>query len=157
MMISFIRGHMRMAEAEIELDEANPQNSWVKAKIDASTLDTRDANRDGHLKSGDFLDVENHPYIEYASTEIVPKGAKKFEVHGNLTLRGQSAPLTLQGEWEGPVKDVFSGKRKVGFLLEGDIDTEKWGITWNVPVEGLGWLIGKSARLTIDAEATEEE
>ena len=155
--ISMVRGHLKMAEGEINLDEANPQNSWVRAKIDASSFDSREAQRDGHLKSGDFLDVENHPYIEFASKSVTPKGGNKFEVQGDLTVRDQTHPITLQGEYEGPVVDVFSQKRKVGFLLEGDIDTEKWGITWNVAVGPAGWLVGKSARLTIDAEAVEEE
>jgi polyisoprenoid-binding protein YceI len=153
--ISLIRGNMRLAEAELELDEDKPESAKLRAKIDVSTLDTRDANRDGHLKGGDFFNVAEYPYVEFVSKNIRDKGNGKFEVTGDLTIKDVTGEVRLDGEYRGPVKDPVSGKRKVGFLMTGDIAKDDFGVTWNVPMEDNRFMLAGSVSLTIDAQAIE--
>jgi polyisoprenoid-binding protein YceI len=153
--ISLIRGNFRLADAELELDENKPESAKLSARIDASTLDTRDANRDGHLMSPDFLNVETYPYIEFRTSEVTQSIGGKFRVRGDLTVRDVTRPVDLQGEYSGPVGDPVSGKRKVGFLMTGDISQKDWGIEWNVPMDG-GFMLGDRVTLTIDAQAIEQ-
>jgi polyisoprenoid-binding protein YceI len=153
--VSFIKGTMSVADAELTLDEANPANSSLKGRMDMSTFTTHDANRDGHLKSADFFDVENHPYIEFATTKVAEKGNGKFEVSGQMTIKGLTGPVTLEGEYAGPVNDPISGKRKVGFTMRGEIDKNAFGVTWNVPMEG-GFMLADKVTLDINAQAIED-
>jgi polyisoprenoid-binding protein YceI len=153
--VSFIKGTMAVADAELNLDEANPANSSLKGRMDMSTFTTHDPNRDGHLKSADFFDVENNPYIEFATKKITDKGNGKFDVTGDLTIKGTSGEVALEGEYAGPVNDPISGKRKVGFTMRGDIDKNTFGVTWNVPMEG-GFMLADKVTLDINAQAIED-
>jgi polyisoprenoid-binding protein YceI len=153
--ISLIRGNMRLNSAELELNEEEPEKSSLVARLDASTLDTRDPSRDGHLKSADFLNVETFPFIEFRSTRVSRKGEDQFLLAGDLTIRDQTRPVEMQGEYRGPVADPISGKRKVGFLVSGEILQKDWGIDWNVPMSG-GFMLADRLTLTIDAQAIED-
>lgn len=153
--VSFIKGSMVVADADLDLDESNPANSSLKARIDMSTFTTHDPNRDGHLKSADFFDVENYPYIEFATKKIDDKGGGKFDVTGDLTIKGVTAEVALSGEYAGPVLDPVSGKRKVGFQMRGEVDKKDFGVTWNVPMEGGGFMLADRVTLDINAQAIE--
>jgi len=153
--VSFISGTMRVADAELQLDENNPANSGLKVRMDMNSFTTHDPNRDGHLKSPDFFDVANNPYIEFASSRIQDKGNGKFAVTGNLTIKGVSGEVELDGEYAGPVADPISGKRKVGFELKGQIDKKDFGVTWNVPMEGGKFMLADRVNLNINAQAIE--
>jgi polyisoprenoid-binding protein YceI len=153
--ISLIRGNMRLAGADLSLDEDDPEAARLTALIDVATLDTKDATRDGHLKSADFFDVENNPYIEFATKRIVDKGGGKFDVTGDLTIKGNKGEVTLEGEYAGPVNDPVSGKRKVGFTMRGEIDKTAFGVTWNVPMEGGTFMLADKVTLDINAQAIE--
>jgi polyisoprenoid-binding protein YceI len=152
--VSFIKGTMSVADAELNLDEANPANSSLKGRMDMSTFTTHEPNRDGHLKSADFFDVENHPYIEFATKKVTAKGGGKFDVSGELTIKGNAGEVMLEGEYAGPVNDPISGKRKVGFTMRGEIDKNTFGVTWNVPMEG-GFMLADKVTLDINAQAIE--
>lgn len=152
--ISLIRGNMKPAEASLELDEENPESAHLKALIDVSTLDTRDPNRDGHLKTADFFNVEQFPYIEFESGEVTRLANGRFKVAGNLKIRDVVRPVELEGEYSGPVDDPVSGKRKIGFEMTGDIAQKDWGIDWNVAMPG-GYMLADRVTLTIDAQAIE--
>jgi polyisoprenoid-binding protein YceI len=153
--VSFIKGTMTVADAELNLDEANPANSSLKGRMDVSTFTTHDPNRDGHLKSADFFDVENHPYIEFATKKVTEKGNGKFDVTGELTIKGNSGQVSLEGDYAGPVGDPVSGKRKVGFTMRGEIDKNDFGVTWNVPMDG-GFMLADKVTLDINAQAIED-
>jgi polyisoprenoid-binding protein YceI len=155
--ISLIRGNMQVAGATLDLNEARPEESKLSVRMDVSSLDTRDANRDGHLKSGDFFDVANHPFITFATSKVVDRGNGACEVAGDLTIRGVTREVTLRGEYSGPVLDPISGKRKVGFLLNGDVVKNDFGITWNVPMELNAFMLADRVAVTIDAQAIETE
>jgi polyisoprenoid-binding protein YceI len=152
--VSFIKGSMAVADAELQLDEANPANSSLRSRMDMSTFTTNDPNRDGHLKSADFFDVENNPYIEFATKKVADKGNGKFDVTGDLTIKGQTGEVALEGEYAGPVNDPVSGKRKVGFTMRGEIDKTAFGVTWNVPMDG-GFMLADKVTLDINAQAIE--
>ena len=153
--VSFIKGTMSVADAELTLDEANPANSSLKGRMDMSTFTTHDPNRDGHLKSADFFDVENNPYIEFATKKVADKGNGKFDVTGDLTIKGNTGEVSLEGEYAGPVLDPVSGKRKVGFTMRGEIDKTAFGVTWNVPMEGGKFMLADKVTLDINAQAVE--
>jgi polyisoprenoid-binding protein YceI len=152
--VSFINGTMSVADADLELDEANPANSKIRVSMDMNTFTTHDPNRDGHLKSADFFDVANNPYIEFQTKRVQDKGNRKFDVVGDLKIKDVSGEVQLQGEYDGPVNDPISGKRKVGFNLRGEIDKKDFGVTWNVPMEG-GFMLNDKVQLRIDAQAIE--
>ena len=153
--ISFIKGNVQVADAELNLDESNPVNSSLRVRMDMNTFTTHDPNRDGHLKSADLFDVANHPYIEFATKRIEEKGNGKFAVTGDLTIKGVSNEITLDGEYSGPVKEPFGGKRKVGFSLRTEVDKKDFDVNWNVPMEG-GFMLADKVTLDINAQAIEE-
>jgi polyisoprenoid-binding protein YceI len=122
------RGTFRIAE--------DPTDSEIEATIDAASIDTRDANRDEHLRTADFLDAENHRWV----------------VDGDLTVRGVTRPVRLDLEFEGSVLDPW-GNVRIGGSATGEINREDFGLTWNQALETGGWLVGKQVRLELSAEA----
>lgn len=152
--ISLIHGNLGLAEAELDLNEDDPESAQLRVLIDAASLDTRDPTRDGHLKSPDFLNVEEFPHIEFVGTRVSRIDTSQFRLAGNLRIRDMSRPIELEGEYAGPVDDPISGKRKIGFYLSSDIYQRDWGIDWNVPMPG-GNMLADRLTLTIDAQAIE--
>jgi polyisoprenoid-binding protein YceI len=149
--ISLIRGNMALADARLDLDEADPENTELTARIDVRTLDTHDANRDGHVKSADFFDVDKFPYIEFRTKNVRRTTNGKLDVTGDLTIKDVTRELRLQGSYDDPV----SGKRKIGFALSGDVLKQDYGLSWNVPMESSAFMLADRVSLTIDAQAIE--
>jgi polyisoprenoid-binding protein YceI len=114
MMVSTVKGHFTVFSGTLNVDEANPANSWVEAEIDASSIDTRDAGRDGHLRTADFLDVEKFPKITFKSTRIEPIGGNEYTIIGDLTLHGVTKSVVLKAEYSGIIKDPY-GLNRAGF------------------------------------------
>jgi polyisoprenoid-binding protein YceI len=154
--VSLIRGNMELADAELVLDEANPERSRLTARLDAASIDTRDATRDGHVKSPDFLEVEKYPFIEFTSKRLNLGPDRRFQVTGDLSVHGVTREVSLDGEYAGPVLDPISGKRKVGFLLTTVVSHQDYGLTWNVPMAAGGFMLDEKITLTIDAQAIED-
>lgn len=154
MMVATVKGHFADVDAEIELDEARPEESRVRAAIRTASLSTRNAERDAHLRSADFFDVERFPQITFQSTTVRRRGDAAFELVGDLTIRDVTRPVTLHGEVSGPVTSPF-GDRRAGFTLSGEIDREAFGLGWNVALETGGVLVGKKVRLQIEAEVAQ--
>jgi polyisoprenoid-binding protein YceI len=153
MMITSVRGHFAGATGTIEFDEADPTNSSVEAILDASTIDTGHAQRDGHLRSPDFLDVEKWPTITFRSTSI-EKAGDGYAISGDLTIRDVTKPVVLVADHLGIVRGMQGG-RHAGFTAKTRIDREAWGLTWNMGLETGGWLVGKEVTISIDAAADE--
>jgi polyisoprenoid-binding protein YceI len=130
-----------------------PEGSTLEVEIDASTVDTRDPNRDTHLRSNDFFGTEEHPSISFRSTGVRPgQGENKWLVDGDLTIRGTSRPITVDVEFLGAGTDPW-GNRRIGFSgVVPEVNREDWGLTWNTPLETGGFLLSKSVRLEIEAE-----
>ncbi|MGE3961160.1 MAG: YceI family protein [Dehalococcoidia bacterium] len=154
MMVATVKGHFADVDAEIEIDEVQPEASRVRATIAAGSLSTRNAERDGHLKSPDFFDVERFPAITFVSTSVRRVSAEAFRVTGDLTIRDVTRTVTLNGEFTGPVASPW-GDRRAGFTLEGEIDREEFGLTWNVALETGGVLVGRTVKLLVDAEVAQ--
>ena len=151
MMVATVKGRFTDVEAEVHIDEEHPEASKVTATVAASSLTTGNEDRDAHLKSGDFLDVEQYPSLRFVSTSVRQTGSDRFELEGDLTIRDVTRPVSLQGEFTGPVASPW-GDRRFGFSLAGAIDREDFGLTWNMALEAGGVLVGKRINLSIDAE-----
>ncbi len=153
MMITTVRGSLAVVSGTIEFDPANPAAASVEATLDATSVNTGMGDRDGHLKSPDFLDVANHPTITFKSTKVEPTGDNTARITGDLTIRGTSKPVVMEAEFLGAGKDPFSGADKAGFTASTAINREDWGLTWNVGLEAGGWLVGKELKISLDVEA----
>lgn len=150
MMVSTVKGRFKSFDATIELDPAAVERSKVEATVDITSLDTQEEKRDGHLKSADFFDAENHPKMTFKSTKV-EKSGDDLEVVGDLTIRGTTKAVTLKGSLEGPAKDPWGGQR-YGFSLNGAIEREDFGLVWNVALETGGVLVGKTVKIHIEGE-----
>lgn len=155
MMFTTVRGRFKTLSGTITIDETNPDRSRVEVDIDASSIDTAVADRDAHLRSPDFLDVENHPTITFRSTRV--EGAHgsagdRFAVTGELMIRGKAIPVTLKSSFEGRGKDPW-GNEKAGFSATTEIDRREWGLTWNQALETGGILVANAVKIEIEAQA----
>lgn len=152
MMITTVRATLHISEATIDFDPEHPERSSVEARIDAASIDSGVEQRDAHLRSPDFLDAEHHPDITFRSTAIEPKG-DDYLLHGELTIRDVTRPLTLQSQIAGVVADWQGGGDRASFTARTKIDREAWGLSWNVALEAGGWLVGKEFGVEIEIAA----
>ncbi len=151
MMITTVKGRIADVQGTIYTDEKNPANSSVEATLKGASIDTRSEQRDQHLRSGDFLNVEQFPEIRFRSTRVV--GDKdKFKLTGELTIRDVTREITLDVEYGGRTRDPWGGER-VGFSATGKIDRREFGLVWNQTLETGGLLVGNDIRIDIDAQA----
>lgn len=150
LMIATVKGKFKTFDATIDFDPAAPQRSKVEATIDVASIETHEAQRDAHLRSADFFDVENHPKMTFKSTEV-RKSGDDLEVGGDLTIRGVTKPVVLKGTLEGPVKDPWGGQR-YGFELDGEVEREAFGLVWNAVLETGGVAVGKKVKIHLAGE-----
>jgi len=155
MMISNVRGEFQRFEGTIDLDEQNPENTTVDIRIDASSINTREPQRDAHLRSADFLDVENHPYITFKSTRVERTGEKTARLHGDLTIRGITKPVVLDVEHSGILTNPW-GVTSAGFEARAKINRKDWNLTWNQALEAGGVLVGDEIKVEIELELLKE-
>jgi len=151
MAVSKVRGRFSTFEGTLELAE-DPADSKVSLTIDANSVDTRDENRDNHLRTNDFFDVANHPTWSFASTSIKPEGATEWKVDGDLTIRGVTRPVTLDVELEGVVKDPY-GNHRVGFSGKTTINREDFDVSFGAVMEAGGLVVAKKVDIEIELEA----
>jgi len=151
LMITTVKGRITDIEGTIQGDEKYPQNSSVEATLKAASLDTRTDQRDQHLRSADFLDVERFPEIKFRSTRI--QGDKEsFKLTGDLTIRDVTKPITLDVEFEGTTRDPWGGDR-VGFSAKGKFDRREFGLTWNQALETGGVVVGNEIKISLEVQA----
>lgn len=153
MMVTTVRGKFDTVEGELELDEDDPSESRGEIRVATSSLSTGAQMRDDHLRSADFLDVEQHPMIVVRVTAIEVAG-DRYVVTTELTIRGLTRPLVLQAEFLG-IYPGMQGGRRVGFSLSGTIARKVWGLDWNVALEAGGWLVGEEVNVVIEVAADE--
>lgn len=156
MMVSKVRGRFTKWTGTIDMDEASPASSRVEVQIDASSIDTKEEKRDGHLRSPDFLESEKHPHIVFHSTGVEPNGDKRFHVKGDLTIRGTTRPIVLDVEYAGRMKDPWGGER-AGFSARTSLDRKDFGLTWNQVLEAGGILVGDKVEIDIEVEAVKSK
>lgn len=150
MMVSKVRGRFAEFDGSLELAD-DPTASSIAVTINAGSISTGVDDRDGHLKSPDFLDVENHEALTFESTEIRHVGGGEFVIVGDLTIRAATKPVELKATFEGVGVNPW-GVQVVGFSASTEIDREEWGLTWNAALETGGVLVGKTIKLEIEAE-----
>lgn len=158
MMFTTVRGRFKSFSGTVHVDEQNPNRSKVEVEIDAASIDTGVADRDAHLRSADFLEVEKHPKIVFRSNRA--EGAHKnsgdrFKLAGELEIRGTRMPVTLDAVFEGLGKDPW-GKQRAGFSARTEIDRREWGLQWNQALEAGGVLVGHSVKIEIEAQAIKQ-
>jgi polyisoprenoid-binding protein YceI len=158
MMFTTVRGRFKAFKGTIEADEQNPDGSIVNVEIDASSIDTGVADRDAHLNSADFLDVENHPTITFRSRRVEGAASKEgdaFKVVGDLTTRGTTIDVALDSQFVGTGKDPWGGFRS-GARAETRIDRRDWGLKWNQALETGGILVANDVRIEIEVQAVKQ-
>jgi len=150
MMFTTVKGRFGDIEGTIEVNGDAPEAAVVNVTMKAASIDTRSEQRDGHLRSADFLDVENFPEVTFKSTKI--SGAlDRFKLEGELTIRGTTKPVTLDVTYEGNGIDPWGGER-LGFSADAKIDRREFGLTWNQALEAGGVLVSNDIKLHIDAQ-----
>ncbi|WP_404432179.1 YceI family protein [Microbacterium lacus] len=153
MMISKVRGHFNLKSATLIAPE-NPLEATVTAHVDATSLDTKDAGRDEHLRSADFFDVETYPTIDFVSTGVRVENGD-FLVDGDLTIRGTTKPVTFEFDFGGFGADPW-GNYKAGATAKTVINREDFGLTWNAALETGGVLVGKDVTITLDLQGAHQ-
>jgi polyisoprenoid-binding protein YceI len=154
LMVTKVRGKFDSFQGAIHIGDT-PEASSAELEIDAATIDTGVQQRDDHLRSADFLDVEHHPKITFASTDVKRTGDSALQVTGDLTIRGLTRPVTLNVTFEGVSPDPWGGMR-AGFTIAGELRRDDWDMSWNVPLETGGVLVSKTVDLEIEAQAVKE-
>jgi len=153
--ISRVSGHFKTWHGTLLVDESNPAASQAEVSIEAASIDTKEPQRDDHLRSGDFLDAANHSTLNFKSTKIEKLSDDRYKVTGDLTIRGATHEVVLDTEYLGRAKDPWGGER-IGFFAKTTINRKDFGLTFNIPLEGGGVVVGEKVEITLDIEAVKE-
>lgn len=149
--IASVRGSLKVLSGSVETDEAG-RPSKIEAVIDAASIATGEPQRDGHLRSADFLHAEQYPEIRFVSTQIEPLGGNRYRIQGNLTIRDITKPVTLEAEVSAPIKDP-RGMQRVAASASGQINRKDWNLTWNQVLELGALLVGEEVKFNLEVEA----
>ncbi|MBM7691270.1 polyisoprenoid-binding protein YceI [Peribacillus deserti] len=152
MMFAKVNGSFNKFDAVIEADPADLTSADIEFTIDAASIDTRNDDRDVHLRSADFFDTENYPSITFKSNEITKTSENEYSVAGVLTVHGVTRPETFTVTFEGQGKDPW-GNEKAGFSVEGKIKRSDFGLTWNAALETGGVLVGDQINISLQIQA----
>jgi polyisoprenoid-binding protein YceI len=151
-LLSKVRGRFTDFDGTIEFDEANPAASRVDVTIQARSIDTGEADRDKHLRSGDFFDVETYPTLTFTSTAVTPRGEHTYDVAGDLMIHGATRQVTLPASFLGSAQDPW-GQTKFVFEGELTLNRKDFGLTWNAALETGGFLVGDEVKVTLSIQA----
>ena len=154
-MVTKVRGSFSEFEGHGYFDAEDPSRSWGEVTIQARSIDTRNADRDQHLRSNDFFDMDNYPTIHFVSTSVAPAGDATFSVTGDLTIEGTTRSVTFDVEYTGSATDPF-GNRRIGLAGSFVVNRKDWGITWNAPLEAGGLLVSEKVTLEFDLSAIKD-
>jgi polyisoprenoid-binding protein YceI len=155
MMITTVRGQFRKFTVDVDFDEERPERSTVVAHIDASSIETGMEARDVHLRSADFFDVEKYPELTFRSNHV-KAAADGYQIRGDLTIRGETRPVTLEAQIGGVVANLQGGRR-AAFDATTKISRKAFGLTWNVALESGGFLVGDDIKISIDLAVLQAE
>jgi polyisoprenoid-binding protein YceI len=151
-MVTKVRGQFNDFAGTAVLDAADPSASSAELTIEVASVDTRNAQRDGHLRTNDFFDAESHPQITFRSTAVEAAGDDRYRVRGDLTIKGTTLPVTVEFEYTGTAVDPF-GNQRVGFEGSTTVNRRDWGVTWNAPLEAGGVLVSEKVTLEFEVSA----
>ena len=149
--LSTVRGRFNAFHGSITTDDAGAPSA-VTVDIETASIDTNNADRDNHLRSGDFFDAATHPAITFRSTRIEAQGGGRYAIHGDLTMRGSSNPVILETEIGDVAKDPWGNTRRAASATAA-IDRRAWGLTWNQILEAGSLLVSERVNITLDVQA----
>ncbi len=151
-MVTKVRGSFNDFEGSGYFDAADPSRSHLEVTIKAASIDTRNADRDAHLRSNDFFDMQTYPEIRFVSTSVQPVGENTYRVTGDLTIKGVTRPVAIDFELTGTAVDPY-GNFRLGLEGSTTVNRKDWGITWNAALEAGGVLVSENIVVEIEASA----
>ncbi|MEO8516002.1 MAG: YceI family protein [Flavobacterium sp.] len=151
MMFTNVSGKFENYNANITTSDDDFSNATIEFSADINSVDTRNADRDNHLKSADFFDAENHPKMTFKASSFTKIDEENYELAGDLTMRGVTKFVKLPTEFSGLMKDPW-GNTKVGLNISGKINRKDWGLNWNSALEAGGVLVGEDVKLNIELQ-----
>jgi len=151
MMFTNVSGKFLTYDATITTEGDDFENAAIEFSADIASIDTANADRDGHLRSGDFFDAENHPKLTFKASSFKKINDEKYEITGDLNIRGVAKTVTFPVEFSGILTDPW-GNTKVGLSIEGKINRKDWGLNWNSALETGGVLVGEEVKLNIELQ-----
>jgi polyisoprenoid-binding protein YceI len=154
LMVSKVRGRFTDFEGTLVVAE-DPAQSSVEVTIQAASISTNDENRDDHVRTNDFLNVEEFPTLTYRSTKVQLGASGDWKVTGELTIRGVTRPVVLDVQFEGVIQDPW-GNQRLGFTASGEIDRNDFGVSFNAALETGGFVVSPKVKLEIEAEAVRQ-
>src|SRR4051794_24301895 len=154
-MVATVRGQFKVYSGEVHLDEANPENSRAKVEIDVASVDTGNADRDAHLRTPDFFDIEKHPTITFASTKVETVENDVYTLIGDLTINGKSNPVAVEFEVTGTSNDPW-GNFRAGFEGRATVNRRDWDLAWNLALDKGGVLVSEKVKLEFDIAAVKQ-
>ncbi|MFJ6781489.1 YceI family protein [Streptomyces yangpuensis] len=154
-MVTNVRGSFADHEGTLHLDGSDPSRSTASIDVKIASVDTGIADRDGHLRSGDFFDAEAFPLMTFRSTEAAFLGGDTYRITGDLTIKDVTRPLSIDLEFNGSATDPY-GNQRVGFEGSADILRSDWGLTWNAALETGGVVVSDKVKLTFDISAIKQ-
>lgn len=154
-LVTKVRGRFTDFSGTIVIDDASPAQSSVRFDVVASSIDTGTPDRDNHLRSADFFEVETHPSLSFVSTKVTAAGSERYDVTGTLTMHGVSKEITLPVTLLGFAKDPW-GNARVGFETETSLNRKDFGLTWNAALETGGFLVGDDVKVSISVQAVQQ-
>ena len=146
-----VRGRFESFSGTVEIDEQSPANSRVEVQIEAASIDTKSVDRDNHLRSPDFFNADQYPYLTFKSKRVEPVDDAHGRIIGDLTIRDVTREVVLDVEYAGQVKSPW-GTTNAGFSAETKINRKDWGLSWNVALETGGWLVSDEITINIELE-----
>ena len=155
MMISNVRGRFENFTGTVHFDEQDPTHSQVEVQIETASINTKEPNRDTHLKSPDFFNAEAHPYLTFKSKRVKKVDAARGQIIGDLTIRDITKEVVLDVEYAGQAKSPY-GTVSAGFSAQTKINRKDWGLNWNVALETGGWLVGDEVTINLELEIVKQ-
>jgi polyisoprenoid-binding protein YceI len=155
LMISTVKGRFAVVRGTVRTDDADPARGLAEIEIDVDSIDTREPQRDAHLRSADFFDVEKHPKILFRSTRVADVSGNRFKLVGDLTIHGVTREVTLDVTSEGRGKDPWGGER-AGFSATTRIKRSDFGLTWNQALETGGFVVGDEIKIALEIETVKQ-
>lgn len=155
MMIANVKGSFHKFDAKVEADPEDLTAAKIEFEIDVNSIDTRNSDRDAHLRSADFFETEKYPSIRFVARSITSKGGGEYDVTGDVTIRDVTRTETFEVTFEGAGKDPW-GNEKVGFSAKGKVKRSDYGLTYNAVLEAGGVLIGDDIKISLDIEGAKQ-
>lgn len=152
LMIATVKGYFNKVSGTIEADPNDLTTAVIDASVEAASIDTRDEQRDAHLRSADFFEADVHPTLTLKSTKIERVSGNDYKMHADLTIRGKTLPTVWDLTFEGEMTDPF-GNHKIGLSATTKINRKDWGLNWNAALETGGVLVSDEVKIAIDAQA----